>query len=125
LDRNDEAAHYLSEAADINPVPAETHVRLGLIASQRGDHANAVIEFKHGIERDQRNPKLHYLLGREYFNVGYWDGAIQEYTAAMQLNPREAIYVLARANANYRKGERAASHGDFDLAASIDQYVER
>src|SRR5262249_38731102 len=46
LDRNDEAARYLAEAADINPAPAETHFRLGLIASAGGDHANAVEEFK-------------------------------------------------------------------------------
>ena len=29
LDRNDEAAKYLAEAADLDPKPAETHLRLG------------------------------------------------------------------------------------------------
>ena len=85
LDRNDEASRYLAEAADLNPAPAETHFRLGLIASAHNDHANAVEEFKHAIERDANNANYHYLLGREYFRAGYWDGAIDEYTRAMEL----------------------------------------
>ncbi|HEY0385479.1 MAG TPA: tetratricopeptide repeat protein, partial [Pyrinomonadaceae bacterium] len=64
LDRNDEAAGFLAEAADLNPEPSETHFRLGLIASARNDYANAVAEFKHAVERDQHNANYHYLLGR-------------------------------------------------------------
>src|SRR5207237_76597 len=51
LDRNAEAARYLAEAADMNPGPPETHFRLALIASAQNDHAKAVLEFKHAIER--------------------------------------------------------------------------
>ena len=52
LDRNDEAATYLAEAADLNPDPAETHFRLALVASAQDDHRNAIIEFRHAIERE-------------------------------------------------------------------------
>src|SRR5256885_11699325 len=41
LDRNDEAASALAEAADINPVPAETHFRLGLIADRKSTRLNS------------------------------------------------------------------------------------
>src|SRR5262249_38533039 len=61
LDRNDEAARYLAEAADVNPAPAETHFRLGLIASAKNDRANAVEEFKHATVRDPKNANYHYL----------------------------------------------------------------
>ena len=37
------AAKYLAEAADLDPKPAETHLRLGLIASARNDWANAIM----------------------------------------------------------------------------------
>jgi tetratricopeptide (TPR) repeat protein len=124
LDRNDEAARYLAEAADLNPVPSETHMRLGLIASARKDHANAVEEFKHAIERDEKNAPYHYMLGREYFSVGFWEGAIKEYSRALELDPKQSAYVLARGNANFRKSEWVAAAVDFDLAASLDANIE-
>jgi tetratricopeptide (TPR) repeat protein len=124
LDRNDEAARYLAEAADLNPVPSETHMRLGLIASARKDHANAVEEFKHAIERDEKNAPYHYMLGREYFSVGFWEGAIKEYSRALELDPKQSAYVLARGNANFRKSEWVAAAVDFELAASLDANIE-
>ena len=56
----------IPEAADLNPAPPETHFRLGLIASGGNDHANAIEEFKHAIERDSKSSQYHFLLGREY-----------------------------------------------------------
>ena len=124
LDRNDEAARHLAEAADLNPYPPEAHFRLGLIASARNDHANAVLEFKHAIERDEKNATYYYLLGREYFRVGFWEGAVNEYTTAIKLDPKQVAYVLGRANASYRKGEWTAAAIDFDLAASMDPTIK-
>lgn len=124
LDRNAEAARYLAEAADINPAPAETHMRLGLIASAGKDHANAVEEFKHAIKRDGKNAAYHYLLGREYFNVAFWEGAVNEYSRAIELDPKQTAYVMARGTANFRKNEWAAAAADFDLAASLDPRIE-
>jgi len=120
VDRNDEASRYLAQAADLNPGPPETHLRLGLIASGRNDSANAIIEFKHVLERDSKNASYYFLLGREYFRVGYWDGAISEYSRAVELEPKQAAYVLARADAYYRKGEWSSSAADFDRAAVLD-----
>ena len=124
LDRNDEAARYLAEAADLNPQPAEAHYRLGLIASAGNDQTNAILEFKHATERDSNNANYHFLLAREYGRVGYWDGAIEENTRAIEINPKEPAYIYARANANYRKGEAAAAAADFDLAAQLDPKFE-
>ena len=93
LDRNPDAARYLAEAADLNPAPAETHFRLALVASAQNDHANSVLEFKHAIARDPRNANFHFMLAREYSRIGYWDGAIEENTKAIEINPREAAYI--------------------------------
>src|SRR5205807_8467148 len=40
------------------------------------------------------------------------------------INPKEAAYVYARANANYRKGEWTAASIDFDRAAELDPKIE-
>jgi tetratricopeptide (TPR) repeat protein len=124
LDRNDEAAQYLAEAADLNPAPPETHFRLALIASARNDSLNAVEEFRHAVERDGQNASYRHLLGREYFRAGFWEGAINELSAAIRIDPKNAAYFLARADANYRKGEWAASAADFDQAAALDPNIE-
>ena len=124
LDRNDDAARYLAEAADLNPAPAETHFRLALIASGQSDHANAVEEFKHAIERQPKDANFHYLLGREYFRVGYWEGAINEFNRAIEIDSDQAVYYLARADASYRKGEAASAALDFDRAAQLNPNIE-
>src|SRR6266851_8484550 len=68
LDHNDEAAMYLAEAADLNPGPAETHLRLGLIASARNDSVNAITELRHVLERDGKKPST----------IFFWAGSISE-----------------------------------------------
>ena len=60
------------------------------------------------------------MLGREYYRAGFWEGAINEYGSAMEIEPKHAPYVLSRADANYRKGEWTAAAADFDLAATLD-----
>jgi len=42
----------------------------------------------------------------------------------MEVNPKEAAYIYARANANYRKGEWTAAAADFDRAAELDPKIE-
>ena len=90
-----------------------------MIASERNDSVNAVEEFRHCIERQPQNPYFQYLLGREYFRAGFWEGAIKAYTEAITLNPKEVAYIVGRANANYRKGEWLAAAADFDLVAQM------
>jgi tetratricopeptide (TPR) repeat protein len=103
----------------MKPEAVEVHFRLGVIASERNDAVNAVEEFRHCVERQPANPYFHYLLGREYFRAGFWEGAINAYTEAIKINPKEVIYLVGRANANYRKGEWLASAADFDLVAQL------
>jgi tetratricopeptide (TPR) repeat protein len=64
------------------------------------------------------------MLAREYSRIGYWDGAIEENTKALEINPKEPAYIYARANANYRKGEWTAAAIDFDRAAELDARIE-
>lgn len=123
LNRPTEAALALAEAADINPAPAETHFRLGLLASEAANHPNAIEEFKHATERAPSRAEYHYMLGREYFRVGYWSGAIESYSRATELDPKQAAYLTGRANAFYRKGERSAAAADFEAAYKLDSKI--
>jgi tetratricopeptide (TPR) repeat protein len=48
--------------------------------------------------RDERRGACryyHYLLGREYFRDGFWEGATGEYNLAIERGPNNAAYVLA------------------------------
>ena len=124
LDRNVEASKALSEAADLKPEPAETHFRLGLIASERADHANAVEEFKHAVERaperaEYQLPARPRVLPRRL--LGGRDCGVHR---AAKIEPAQAQHYLSRADANYRKGESAAAAADFDRAAELDPKIE-
>src|SRR6266851_515346 len=66
-----------------------------LARNQQYEHAarlyskvNDIEEFKHAIERDGKNANYHFLLVREYFRAGYWEGAIKEYGEASALDPK-------------------------------------
>jgi tetratricopeptide (TPR) repeat protein len=92
LKRLDEAARVLAEAADLDARPAEIHFSLGLVASENGDRENAIIEFRHALERAPQRADLHYLLGQEYFRLSYWEGAAAAYQRATGLDSRNALY---------------------------------
>jgi tetratricopeptide (TPR) repeat protein len=119
LKRQDESLQFLAKAADLKPDAIEVHFRLGVIASERNDSVNAVEEFRHCVERQGDNAHFHYLLGREYFRAGFWEGAINAYAEAIRLSPKEVAYVVGRANAHYRRGEWLAAAADYDLVAEI------
>ena len=75
---------------------------------------------KSAVDRQRSEARLSLSVGARIFSGGFLDGAIIEFTRAIEIEPKHAVYVLARADANYRKGEAAASAADFDLAATLD-----
>ena len=86
----DEAAQALAESADLEGGPAEIHYSLGLVASESGDHEDAVIEFRHALDRTPQRADFHYLLGQEYFKLSYWEGAAAAYQRASELDSTPA-----------------------------------
>lgn len=120
LKRLDEATRALAEAADLDGRPAETHFSLGLIASERGDHENAIMEFKHAVARAPGRADYYSMVGQEYSKVGHWEGAAGANRRATELDPTQAIYFLRLGDALFRANHSEAATQAFERAAEID-----
>jgi len=57
MGKDQEAEELLQKALVLNPNPVRTHYELGLLYEKRGDYANAVAEYKKGIEKNQQGRK--------------------------------------------------------------------
>ena len=58
--------------------------------------------------------------GLEYFDKGYYDQAIDDYSASIALNPKNADVYNNRGNAYHAKRDYDRAIGDFDQAIAID-----
>lgn len=66
----------------------EELLHIAIEAARRGDHAAAISHLKEGVTRFSDNPKLAYLLGAEYAQIGLYDQAEAEMERALQLEPQ-------------------------------------
>ena len=66
----------------------EELLHIAIEAARRGDHGAAISYLKDGIARFADNPKLAYLLGAEYAQIGLYDQAEVEMERALQLEPQ-------------------------------------
>jgi lipoprotein NlpI len=58
--------------------------------------------------------------GLEYFDIGYYDQAISDYSASIALNPKNADVFNNRGNAYHAKRDYDRAIGDFNQAIAID-----
>src|SRR5436190_9589270 len=58
--------------------------------------------------------------GLEYFDIGYYDQAISDYSASMALNPKNANVYNNRGNAYHAKRDYDRAIGDFNQAIAIN-----
>lgn len=75
---------------------AEELFQLGLHATKHSDPHTAINYLSQSVELDPSNPKVTYLLGAVYAQVGLYDRARDLLQKAVELNPGEytAIYQL-------------------------------
>lgn len=66
----------------------EELLHIAIEAARRGDHGAAISYLKDGTARSTDNPKLAYLLGAEYAQIGLYDQAEVEMERALQLEPQ-------------------------------------
>ncbi len=123
LKQLDRAAVALAESADLDGQPAETHFALALIAVDRGDHENAILEFQHAIARAPRRADYYALLGQESSKVGYWQGAAEAYRHAAAIEPGEATHFLHLGDALFRFKDLKGAIDAFRKAAQLDPHL--
>ena len=83
----DRAVAALAESADLDGKPAEPHYVLALIAAERLDHENSILELRHAIQRNGRQADYYSLLGRSTRRWGIGKGPPTRFGARLTSNP--------------------------------------
>ncbi len=86
LGETDEAEHLLRALVQKHPDDLAAWNNLGLLYSQRGEHAAAMEAFQHGLARKD-DPELFNNLGLAALRAGHWERARQQLHHALKLAP--------------------------------------
>jgi len=120
LGKLDQAAQALAESADLDERPGETHYSLALIAMERDDHENAILELQHAVDRAPNRADYYALLGQEFSKVGYWPGAVEAYRHAAALEPSEPTHFVHLGDALFRAQDLKGAVDAFKRAERLD-----
>jgi tetratricopeptide (TPR) repeat protein len=123
LKQLDQAALALAESADLANQPAETHYVLAMIAADRSDHENAIMEVQHAIARAPRHANYYDLLGQEFSTVGYWQGAAEAYRRAATIEPNQSMHFMHLGQSLFRANELSGAIDAFKEAARLDPHL--
>ncbi len=82
------AQEYFRAALDVNKTDPEAWNNLGMVQLRLDEGGAAKSSFEHVIAIDPTHARAHYNMGMCLDADGNYDGAIQEYTRALLLDPR-------------------------------------
>jgi tetratricopeptide (TPR) repeat protein len=92
----------------------------GLSLSRHGAWAAAVVAFDEAIRLDPRSESAYTSRGAARLHLGDATGAVEDFTRALELNPKQPeTLFFNRANAYAFAGENAAALADFTRAVEI------
>ncbi len=114
-----------------SPDKARPYYNRGVVYWERGNVAQAILDFSKAIERNPKNYALaYYNRGVAYDEQGRVLEALSDYTQAIQINPSLAEPYNNRGNLFKRAGNLVQAYADFNKAIEInpnlaEAYVNR
>ena len=116
-----EAERMFRFALDLDPVHSHAHVAMARLYMERHQFAEAVREFDEAIPAHPRDAELYYHRGNARFAAGMGEDAFADYTKAVELAPKESVYLTARGRAYHRvRKDISNAMADFAEATAID-----
>jgi tetratricopeptide (TPR) repeat protein len=88
LERWDEAFHAYHEALSRDPLLADGHVGLGVLADQAGELREALAHFQRAVELEPGHADYRLLLASTFSKLEQHEAAEREYLAAVQADPK-------------------------------------
>ncbi len=123
------ATQEADNAIRSNPQDAKAYCCRGLIHKMRDNLASALADFNTSIRLDPKsNGHLYRGLMRQ--QMGDWQGAIDDFTQAVAINPQDAQCLVSLAQGYAARGEHELALVTLERALTIDPqnpaaYVER
>jgi tetratricopeptide (TPR) repeat protein len=97
-----EAERMFRFALDLDPLHSRAHIAMARLYMERHQFAEAAREFDEAIPAHPRDAELYYHRGNVRFAAGMGEDALADYEKAVELAPKEAIYLAARGMAYHR-----------------------
>jgi tetratricopeptide (TPR) repeat protein len=108
-------ALWFTDAAAPPPHPPETrtddHFGRAVMYQRLGDFENALVSYRHVLQRDDLNVEAHNNLGVLYRDKGLFDDAVRHFQRAIAINP-------GYANARNNLGVLYLAQRELDIAAA-------
>jgi len=114
----------LRRACQLDPGNVQYLVDYGLVFVELGIPQKAKILFSLALKRDPLFIEARFQLGNLFKSFSQLERAIEEYNAALALNPNSARILNNRGGALHRLGDHAAAQSDFSQAIAADSTLE-
>ncbi|MDA0654408.1 MAG: tetratricopeptide repeat protein [Proteobacteria bacterium] len=120
LQRFEEAIRAYEGALALSPAFVEAMDNLGATWLRVGDARAALEAFNDAVRLDPENARARNNRGRAYLDLEFYDEALADFTAALDLGtPSPATPLFNRGIAHERLGDRAAAAADFAAAQQL------
>jgi serine/threonine-protein kinase len=125
MGRSQEAIKEAKQARDLDPLPLQPILSLGLAYRGAGDYDSAIGEFRRGLDKDPARPNPHFHLGVTYVQHGMLRDGIEELETAWKLTPDNSRVTGRLAYAYAIAGRRTEARNILEklLAIANRQYV--
>ena len=118
----DLAEAHIEAAIGYMPRLSTAHYNYGVLLHTQGHLEQAVSQYRLALQYVSDTDEAardHNNLGSALNQLGQPDAAVQEYSAAIKINPGEQNSYLGRGTIEYREKNLAAAQSDFKTAAQI------
>jgi len=116
------AQKHIESAISYYPSNPEFYLREGILNNLKGDYAKAIISFDKGIGYSSQSINIQLYINRGVANMQSenYEGAVQDFTDALEDNPRNSSALNYRAFANYRLGMYEEAVADYNKAIDLN-----
>jgi len=116
-----EAERMIGFALDLDPGHSLAHIARARLLMERRRFDEAATELDSPIRVRPKDAELYYHRGTALLAAGKPEKALEDFTKAVDLAPKEAPYLAGRGLAKYRAGQDvAAARADFEAAITAD-----
>ena len=99
---------------------SQTFKQRGFYLMNHGELNAAIEDFNQAVLKDRNDPENFFYLAWAYSRQKNWIKAEENYTLAIELEPQNPEYYLARGQSRFQNTQIEEALADFTLAVSID-----
>ena len=117
------AREALERRVNADPRDFRAHLLLGIVYEEQNEPNRAIEQFRRSKEIRPQDPSPHVNLGKAFARQGDLDGAFQEFTAAIQLDRKNAVAYGNRATLQMARKHWVEAEADLRVALTLTPMI--